>query len=67
VAYVFSHSTLEVEEGGSNEFKASLVYKVSSRTAKAIQRTPVFKMREGQRKRNRQRQGLTKPKLASNT
>jgi hypothetical protein len=35
VAHAFNSSTLE--------FKASLVYKVSSRTARAIQRNPVSK------------------------
>jgi hypothetical protein len=29
--------------GGISEFEASLVYKVSSRTARAIQRNPVLK------------------------
>ena len=33
------------------EFKASLVYRVSSRTARATQRNPVFKNKERERKR----------------
>jgi hypothetical protein len=39
VAHAFNPSTWEAEAG--TEFEASLVYKVSSRTAKAIQRNPV--------------------------
>ena len=41
--HAFSPSTHEAEAGGSPEFEASLVYKSSSRTAKATQRNPVFK------------------------
>jgi hypothetical protein len=36
----------EAEAGGFSEFKASLVYKVSSRTACAIQRNPVSKKKQ---------------------
>ena len=36
-------STWEAETGKSLEFEASLVYKVSSRTARATQRNPVLK------------------------
>jgi hypothetical protein len=42
-----------------SEFKASLVYKVSSRTARAIQRNPVSKKktkREKRKKKNRLRE-----------
>jgi hypothetical protein len=54
VAHAFNPSTREAETGGflSSEFEASLVYKVSSRTARAIQRNPVSK---NQRKRERER------------
>jgi hypothetical protein len=38
MAHAFNPSTQEAEAG---EFEASLVYKVSSRTARAIQRNPV--------------------------
>ena len=38
MAHAFSLSTQEVEAGDLCEFEASLVYRVSSRTAKAIQR-----------------------------
>jgi hypothetical protein len=41
VAHAFNPSTREAEAGGFLE--ASLVYKVSSRTARAIQRNPVSK------------------------
>jgi hypothetical protein len=39
----FNPSTREAESGGFLEFEVSLVYKVSSRTARAIQRNPVSK------------------------
>jgi hypothetical protein len=43
-------------EGGRgrriSEFEASLVYKVSSRTARAIQRNPVSEKRKKKKKRN---------------
>jgi hypothetical protein len=45
VAHTFNPSTWEAETGIS-EFKASLVYKVNSRTARAIQRNPVSKSRK---------------------
>jgi hypothetical protein len=37
-----------------SEFKASLVYKVSSRTARAIQRNPVSKKKKKKRKKEKQ-------------
>jgi hypothetical protein len=41
-----------------SEFEASLVYRVSSRTARAIQRNPVSKIpRERERERERERGG----------
>jgi hypothetical protein len=39
VAHAFNPSTWEAEAG--SEFEASLVYRVSSRTARATQRNPV--------------------------
>jgi hypothetical protein len=39
-----------------SEFEASLVYKVSSRTARAIQRNPVLKKKERERERQTDRQ-----------
>jgi hypothetical protein len=40
VAYAFNTSTQEVEAGRS-EFKASLIYRESSKTARATGRNPV--------------------------
>jgi hypothetical protein len=42
VAHIFNPSTWEAEAGNS-EFETSLVYRVSSRTARATQRNPVSK------------------------
>jgi hypothetical protein len=42
LGHAFNPSTWEAEAGGFLEFKASLVYKVSSRTARATQRNPVL-------------------------
>jgi hypothetical protein len=50
VAHTFKASTWETEAGGSLEFKASLVYRVSSRTARATQRNPVMKTEVGGKK-----------------
>jgi hypothetical protein len=50
VAHAFNPSTREAEAGGSLEFEASLVYKVSSRTARAIQRNPVSKNKQTNKK-----------------
>jgi hypothetical protein len=36
-----------------SEFEASLVYKVSSRTARAIQRNPVWKNQKPKKKKNK--------------
>jgi hypothetical protein len=41
--HTFNPSSQEAEAGRISEFEASLVYKVSSRTARAIQRNPVSK------------------------
>ena len=44
VAYTFDPSTWEAEQSDLCEFQASLVHKVSSRTARAVtQRNPVLK------------------------
>jgi hypothetical protein len=50
VAHAFNPSTREAEAGGSLEFEASLVYRVSSRTARAIQRNPVSKNQKKKQK-----------------
>jgi hypothetical protein len=43
VVHAFNPSTLGGRGRQISEFKASLVYRVSSRTARAIQRNPVSK------------------------
>jgi hypothetical protein len=45
-----------------SEFEASLVYKVSSRTARAIQRNPVLKNQEKKKKKKKKK---TKESVAS--
>jgi hypothetical protein len=63
VVHAFNPSTQEAEAEGQrgrgrgrgrriSEFEASLVYKVSSRTARAIQRNPVFKNKNKQTIKN---------------
>jgi hypothetical protein len=49
-----------------SEFKASLVYKVSSRTARAIQRNPVSK-NEKKKKKKKRKENLKSPKAFSIT
>jgi hypothetical protein len=44
----------EAEAGGFLEFKANLVYKVSSRTARAIQRNPVLKKKKKKKKKKKE-------------
>jgi hypothetical protein len=51
VAHSFNPSTREAE-AGEFEFKASLVYKVSSRTARATQRNPVLKQNKTKQHNN---------------
>jgi hypothetical protein len=46
VAHAFNPSTLEAEGRWISEFEDSLVYKVSSRTARATQRNPVSKNKQ---------------------
>jgi hypothetical protein len=41
-----------------SEFKASLVYKVSSRTARAIQRNPVSKIKKKKKKKRKEKKEL---------
>jgi hypothetical protein len=61
VAHAFNPSTREAEAGESLEFEASLVYKVSSRTARAIQRNPVSKPKpKPKQKTNKQTNKQTK-------
>jgi hypothetical protein len=49
VAHAFNPSTWEAEAGRF----MSLVYKVSSRTARAIQRNPVSKKQQQQQQKNK--------------
>jgi hypothetical protein len=61
VAHAFNPNT-----GGRgrriSEFKASLVYKVSSRTAKALQRNPVSKNQKKKRKEKKRKEKKRKEK-----
>jgi hypothetical protein len=43
-----------------SEFEASLVYRVSSRTARATQRNPVSKNKQNKTKQNKTKQNKTK-------
>jgi hypothetical protein len=54
VAHAFNPSTLEAEGRGRqiSEFEASLVYRVSSRTARATQRNPVLKNKKQTNKKD---------------
>jgi hypothetical protein len=45
-----------------SEFEASLVYRVSSRTARATQRNPVSKTKQNKTKQNKTKQNKTKQK-----
>jgi hypothetical protein len=47
----FNPSTWEAEAGKISEFEASLVYRVSSRTARATQRNPVSKNKNKTKKK----------------
>ena len=46
VVHAFNPSTREAEAGGFLSSRPSLVYKVSSRTARATQRNPVSKKKK---------------------
>jgi hypothetical protein len=52
VANAFNPSTWEAEAGRFLEFEGSLVYKVSSRTARATQRNPVSKSKKKKKKKS---------------
>jgi hypothetical protein len=43
-----------------SEFEASLVYKVSSRTARATQRNPVWKTKQNKKTKKQKQQNKTK-------
>jgi hypothetical protein len=53
-------------EAGISGFKASLVYKVSSRTARAIQRNPVSKEKQKQQQQKEIHNGQEKTALSTN-
>jgi hypothetical protein len=54
--HAFNPSTWEAETGRQiSEFKAILVYGVSSRTARAIQRNPVSKPKPNQKKKKKRK------------
>ena len=46
MGHVFNPSAKKAEAGGSLEFKASLVYRVSFRTARATQRKPCLEQQQ---------------------
>jgi hypothetical protein len=69
VAHVFNPSTWEGGKGRRiSEFKASLVYRVSSRTARATQRKPCLEKPKKKKKRwgGERRGGKAKARLAPN-
>ena len=55
VAHACNPSTLGGRGEWIYEFKASLIYKVSSRTAKATQRNPVSKKKEKKKEKKKKR------------
>jgi hypothetical protein len=58
VAHAFNPSTREAEAEARriSEFEASLVYKVNSRTARAIQRNPVSKTKQNKKNKKTKKQ-----------
>ena len=65
MAHAFNPSTWEAEAGGFLSFEASLLYTVSSRTAKAIQRHPIKKKGGGEDKIPME--GVTETKFGAET
>jgi hypothetical protein len=55
VVHAFNPRTWEAPSRRISEFKASLVYRVSSRIARATQRNPVLKERERERERREEK------------
>jgi hypothetical protein len=55
VAHAFNPSTWEAKAGGFSEFKASLVYRLSSRTAKTTERNPVSKKQKPKTKKKKKK------------
>ena len=64
MAHTFNLSTWEAEACGFLSFEASLVYIVSSRTARAIQRNPVQKEKGGDKI---PMEGVTETKFGAET
>ena len=64
MAHAFNPSTWEAEACGFLSFEASLFYKVSSRTARAIQRNPVQKEKGGDKI---PMEGVTETKFGAET
>jgi hypothetical protein len=62
VAHAFDPSTREAEASRFLEFEASLVYRVSSRTARATQRNPVSKNKNKQKKQRKRLGQLLEPR-----
>ena len=60
--HTFNPSIQETETGGSHKFEASLVYKVSSRTVRAIQRKLVLKNKAKLKERKKERRKERKNK-----
>jgi hypothetical protein len=61
VVHTFNPSTWEGGRGRLiSEFESSLVYKVNSRTARAIQRNPVLKKKK-QKQKQKNKQANKKP------
>jgi hypothetical protein len=61
VTHAFNPSTREAEAGRQiSEFEASLVFKVSSRTARATQRNPVWKNQPNKQKQQKKITKITK-------
>jgi hypothetical protein len=61
VAHAFNPSTWEAEAILSlriSEFEASLVYRVSSRTARATQRNPVSKNQKKKKEKEKKKESL---------
>jgi hypothetical protein len=54
VAHTFNPSTREARGRWISEFEASLIYKVSSRTARATQRNPVSKNQKKKKKKKKE-------------
>jgi hypothetical protein len=62
VAHAFNPSTQETG-AGRFEFEASLVYRVSSRAARVIQRNPVSKKPKNKNKKNKKQKNPNKLNL----